>query len=114
VTNTNISTYADNSWTPGTASTATLPRLTMSQNLNNYQPNSIFLVDGSYLKLRTLELYYDLPGQLISRLKVSKARLYVRGMNLFSIDNIEIVDPEATGITYPTVSSYNVGIQIGF
>ena len=114
ISNTNISTYSDNSWTPATASTATLPRLTMSQNLNNYQANTIYLADGSYLKLRTVELYFDFPKQLLSRLKVNEARLYVRGMNLFSIDNIKIVDPEAIGITYPTVSSYNVGIQIGF
>jgi TonB-linked SusC/RagA family outer membrane protein len=114
LSNTNISTYSDNSWTPATASTATLPRLTMSQNLNNYQANSIYLADGSYLKLRTVELYYDFSGQLLTRLKVDKVRLYVRGMNLLSIDNIDIVDPEAIGATYPTVSSYNVGIQIGF
>lgn len=114
ISNTNISTFSDNSWTPATASSATLPRLTMSQNLNNYQENSIYLTDGSFLKLRTVELYYDFPGQLLSRLKVDKARLYVRGMNLFSIDNIKVVDPEAIGTTYPTVSSYIVGIQIGF
>jgi TonB-linked SusC/RagA family outer membrane protein len=114
ISNTNISTFSDNSWTPETATSATLPRLTMVQNLNNYQANTIYLVDGSYLKLRTVELYYDFPKQLLSRFKVAEARLYLRGMNLFSIDNIDIVDPEAIGTTYPTVSSYNVGIQIGF
>lgn len=114
ISNTNISTFSDDSWTPATASAATLPRLTMSQNLNNYQENTIYLTDGSFLKLRSVELYFDFPGQLLSRLKVNEARLYVRGMNLFSIDKIKVVDPEAIGTTYPTVSSYNVGIQIGF
>jgi TonB-linked SusC/RagA family outer membrane protein len=112
VSNTNISTYSDNAWTPATAATATLPRLTMSSNDNNYRPNSIWYANGSYLKLRSVELYFDLPKQLLSKMKVQKARLYVRGMNLFSIDNIKFVDPEAIGYTYPTVSSYNVGIQI--
>jgi TonB-linked SusC/RagA family outer membrane protein len=114
ISNTNISTYSDNSWTPATASTATLPRLTMSQNLNNYQANTIYLTDGSYLKLRTVEVYFDFPRELISKIKVDALRLYARGMNLFSIDKIKIVDPEAIGTTYPTVSSYNFGIQIGF
>ena len=114
ISNTNISTYSNNSWTPATATTATLPRLTMSQNLNNYQANSIYLTDGSYLKLRSVELYFDFSKQLLSKIKVNQARLYVRGMNLLSIDKIKVVDPEAIGTIYPTVSSYNVGIQIGF
>jgi len=114
VSNANISTYSDNAWTPATAATATLPRLTMSSNVNNYQPNSIWLVDGSYLKLRSVELYFDFSKQLLSKIKVNQARLYVRGMNLLSIDKIKVVDPEAIGTIYPTVSSYNVGIQIGF
>jgi TonB-linked SusC/RagA family outer membrane protein len=114
VSNTNISTYSDNSWTPTTASTATLPRLTMSQNLNNYQANSIYLADGSFLKLRTVEVYFDFPESIFSKLKVASLRVYARGINLFSIDKIKIVDPEAIGTTYPTVSSYNFGIQVEF
>jgi len=112
--NTNISTFSDDAWTPATATTATLPRLSTLENANNYKPNSVWYVDGSYLKLRSVELYFDFPKNLLSRLKVSDARLYVRGMNLLSIDNIKIVDPEEIGITYPTISSYNLGIQVGF
>ena len=114
ISNTNISTWSENSWTPENASSATLPRLTTTQNLNNYQANTLYLVDGSYLKLRSVELYFDFPKSLISRLKLGEARLYVRGMNLFSFDKIEIVDPEEIDIAYPSTSSYNVGIQIGF
>lgn len=112
--NTNISTFSDGAWTPETASTATLPRLSTLENANNYRPNSIWYADASFLKLRTVELYYNLPKNLISRIKMADARIYVRGMNLLSIDNIKIVDPEEIGITYPTMSSYNLGIQIGF
>jgi hypothetical protein len=113
-TNTNISTFSNGAWTPETATTATLPRLSTLENVNNYRPNSIWYTDGSYLKLRSVEVYYNLPRQLLSRIKLSDARIYVRGMNLLSFDHIKIVDPEAIGITYPTVSSYNLGIQIGF
>jgi hypothetical protein len=86
----------------------------MLENANNYRPNSVWYADASFLKLRTVEIYYNFPEQLASRLKLKQARVYLRGMNLFSIDNIDIVDPEAIGATYPTQSSYNVGIQIGF
>ncbi|MCK9412024.1 MAG: SusC/RagA family TonB-linked outer membrane protein [Prolixibacteraceae bacterium] len=112
--NTNISTFSNNSWTPATASMATLPRLSMTENLNNYRSNSVWLVDGSYLKLRTAEIYYNFPEQMLSRFKLKTAQLYVRGINLFSIDNIKVVDPESIGSSYPTMSSYNLGIKIGF
>jgi TonB-linked SusC/RagA family outer membrane protein len=112
--NTNISTFSDGSWTPETAATATLPRLSTLENANNYRPSSIWYADASFLKLRSVEVHYDFPANLVSRIKLDNARLYVRGMNLLSIDNIKIVDPEEIGITYPTMSSYNVGILIGF
>ncbi len=112
--NTNISHFSDNSWTSATAGTATLPRLSTKENVNNYRPNSIWIVDGSFLKLRSLEIYYNLPNRNISKLKILNTRLFIRGMNLFSIDNVNVVDPEAIGITYPTCSSYSIGIKIGF
>jgi TonB-linked SusC/RagA family outer membrane protein len=112
--NTNISTFSNDAWTPATASTATLPRLSMSENLNNYRSNSIWLVDGSYLKLRTVEIYYNFPKQMLSKFKLNAAQLYVRGINLFSIDKIKVMDPESIGSSYPTMSSYNLGIKIGF
>lgn len=112
--NNNISTFSADAWTPSTASTATLPGLTLRENANNFRPNTIWYTDASYFKLRSLELYYRLPEQAISRLGLKETTIYVRGMNLFSSDKIEIMDPEAIGLTYPTLTTYNVGIKIGF
>ena len=112
--NASITTYSNDSWTPATASTATLPRLSMSENANNYRPNTIWYANGSFLKLRSVQLYFDFPKRLLSKLKINETRLFVRGLNLLSVDNIKNVDPEAIGMTYPTVSSYNLGIQLGF
>lgn len=112
--NNSITNSSINSWTPETAATATLPRLSTLENANNYRPNSIWFTNGSFLKLRSLELYYNLPKKLISYLKLSNMRLYVRGINLFSIDNVKVLDPEAIGVTYPTLSSFNAGIKLDF
>jgi TonB-linked SusC/RagA family outer membrane protein len=112
--NNNISTYSNDSWTPATAATATLPRLTTLENANNFRPNTIWYADGSYLKLRSIELYYKLPLSIISKVKLSSATIYFRGMNLLSFDKIDVVDPEAIGLDYPTLKTYNVGIKIGF
>jgi hypothetical protein len=86
----------------------------MSENANNYQPNSTWYVDASYLKLRSVQLYYNVPKQFLSTLRLKKARLYIEGMDLFSTDNIKSMDPESTGASYPTVSTFLLGAQIGF
>lgn len=112
--NNNISTFSEGAWTAATAQSATLPRLTVSENANNFRPNSIWYKDASYLKLRSLEVYYRLPASLVSKIKLDETTIYFRGMNLLSFDNIDIVDPEAIGSTYPTTKSFNVGIKIGF
>jgi TonB-linked SusC/RagA family outer membrane protein len=112
--NTNISEFSANAWTPDNADIATLPRLTNLANDNNYRPNDIWLQSGNYLKMRQCEIYYNLPSSLSKRLRMNKAKLYARGMNLFSIDNINIVDPESIGISYPTLASYHLGFTIEF
>ena len=112
--NTSITHFSDNAWTPATAGTATLPALTMSASANNYQQNSTWYADASYLKLRSVQVYYNLPKQLLSKVKLKKARLYVEGLDLLSLDNIKSMDPESTGASYPTVSTFLVGAQIGF
>jgi hypothetical protein len=112
--NNNIATNSENFWTASTAATATYPRITTSENANNFRPNSIWYSDASYFKLRSLELYYKLPIKFISKVKLKEATVYIRGMNLLSFDNIDIVDPEAIGLVYPTLTTYNVGIKIGF
>jgi TonB-linked SusC/RagA family outer membrane protein len=112
--NTNISTFSDDHWTPATSSSATLPRLTTLDNDNNFRTNSRWIESGSYLKLRTAEFYYELPAKSIEKLKLSKARIFVRGTDLFSIDKVKVMDPEELSTGYPTLTSYNLGINVAF
>ncbi|WP_017256964.1 SusC/RagA family TonB-linked outer membrane protein [Pedobacter arcticus] len=112
--NTSISSFSNNSWTPTTAETATLPRLTLLENANNYRKNDIWLTSGDYLKLRRVDLYYNFPQGLVKKIKLEKAQLYVRGSNLFSSDNIKVTDPESIGIDYPSLATYNLGIKLEF
>jgi len=112
--NNNISEFSNDRWTPATASTATLPRLTPEKNDNNYRTSTVWQRDASYLKLRTVELYYHLPSTVVEKVKLKRAKIFVRGMNLFSIDNIKTMDPEELGTVYPTLKSYNIGLSVGF
>ena len=99
-------------WTPETSGSATIPRLTTQSNENNYQNNSLWLRDGSFLKLRNLTFSYTFPKDLI---KFAEMQLYVQGTNLFSIDNLKMFDPEVIGgRTYPALRSYFVGLKFNF
>jgi len=109
-----ISDIALGRWTPETASTATYPRLSASNNLNNFQPSSFWQRDGSFIKLRSVELGYNLPENAVEKIRLSGARVFVNGTNLFSLDHMDgLTDPETlTG--YPAVRSFSIGAKIQF
>lgn len=104
--------YYKNRWTPQTAGQAKYPRLTNEGNNNNFRPNSLWLVDRSYIKLRNVELSYSLPQAMLKSLGMHGATIYARGMNLFSIDDIPVLDPEQLSAGYPLMRSYSLGIEL--
>jgi len=114
VGNKNISQhYYNNRWTAENQD-ALYPRLTTLANANNVKNSNIWLQDLSYLKLRTVEIYYNLPKTLVGKLKLSNAQIFARGYNLFSLDKMNVGDPEAYGVNYPMYRSVNVGMKINF
>lgn len=115
INNTTLSShYYENRWTPENQN-AKYPRLSSQSNANNYQTNTIWLADRSFLKLRNAEVYYKFPKALMKKTKVlGSAKLYVRGTDLFCADHIDVADPEAYGVTTPLNKSVIVGITIGF
>ena len=113
INNTNISQYAyDNRWTPQNQN-AKFPRLSSQSNANNYQTSTLWLADRSFIKLRNLEVYYKLPAWLKKTKVVNAAKLYVRGIDLFSFDHIDENDPEAYGIN-PMTKSVALGLSVTF
>ena len=61
---------------------------------NGTDPSSRYLYDGSYLRVKAITLSYTLPSNVVKRLKLEKAKFYVRGQNLFTITNYPLWDPE--------------------
>lgn len=108
-------------WTPETASTARFPRLTTNPTTIN-SPSSylsdFWLIDATYLRLKTVELGYQLPDRWLP-FKMNNARLYVSGYNLLTWTNYSLYqqDPEVTsntaGDAYQNQRVVNLGIQIG-
>lgn len=111
--NNTISThYYNRRWTPATAGSATYPRLSTEENSNNFRPNSVWLTDRSYVKLRSLKVSYSLPSSVVNSMKLDKLQIVLRGRNLFSIDNIPVLDPEHLSSGYPILRSYSAGIEV--
>lgn len=115
INNTTISNhYYENRWTPENQN-AKYPRLSSESNANNYQTNTIWLADRSFLKLRNLEIYYRLPQSWMQKTKIlGSAKVYVRGIDLLCFDHIEVADPESYGVKNPLTKSIVAGLTIGF
>lgn len=116
VGNTTISQYYyDNRWTPETASTAKFPALSSTSNANNYNTNTLWMFDRSFFKLRNIEVYYNFPKALLAKTKLlNAAKLYVRGVDLFSFDHLDESDPEVFGATNPLNRSIVAGLSVTF
>ncbi len=89
--------------------------------------NSRFIEDGSFLRVRNATVAYNLPSNLLDRINVSSARVYLSGQNLFTFTNYSGLDPENqnTGgglrptlgsdyLTQPQPRIYMVGVNLGF
>lgn len=114
IDNTNISQYYfDNRWTPSKQN-AKFPALSSQSNANNYRNNTVFLADRSFLKLRNVELYYNLPQNLLQKtVFVKGAKFYVRGHDLLSFDKLDVSDAEAYG-TAQLYKSVVLGLSLTF
>lgn len=108
-----VSDIALGRWTPATAATATYPRLSTTDNTNNYLSSTFWNRSGDFIKLRSAELAYTLNTNLIKKVKLSSAKIYINGTNLFSIDDFEYGDPE-TFSGYPTLRTLSLGTRIQF
>lgn len=108
--------YADDHWSEDNRNIyAMWPRLTPVANLNNTQRSTWFLQDGSFLRLKQLEVGYSMQD-LANKLKISNMRLYFSGSNLFLWSNFKLWDVEmaADGLGYPIQKVFNVGLNLTF
>lgn len=115
INNTNIAQHVfENRWSPdNNNANAEFPRLSSSSNANNYQTSTFWLRDRSYLKLRNVEVYYNLPSCILEKTKfIQAAKVYVRGVDLFTSDKIDNVDAASYGATNPLTRSIALGLAV--
>lgn len=108
--------YYDGRWSPSNPDpSAAFPRLSTTSNANNYQTSTYWQRDRSFLKLRNVEVYYNLPKSLMQKTGfVNTAKVYVRGVDLLCFDHLDDADPESYGVTNPLNKSIVAGVQLSF
>jgi len=103
-------------WTPATAETATYPALHIGGISQNHVLNSFFQKNNPYLRLKNVEVAYNLTFKKSAAVK--GMRIYASGVNLFTWDKLKVVDPEtptgSTGAIYPQTKGYSFGVNMQF
>jgi len=102
-------------WT--TANTgSSIPALTTNNTGNEGRASTYFVENGSYAKLRQIQIGYNLSSKILERFKMSSARFYLSGQNLLTIKSSSLTcsDPENPNWAYPNTTSISFGLQLGF
>ncbi|MGQ8335472.1 SusC/RagA family TonB-linked outer membrane protein [Sunxiuqinia sp. A32] len=93
------------------------PQLSALATQNNFVNSNYWIIDGSFLKLRNVELGYTLPHKLTQRFGVNDIKVFTRGYNLLTLSKIKDLDPENinAGIeNFPLCSTLSAGISVSF
>ncbi len=94
----------------------TYPRLEPGSNASKL-PADFWYVDGSYIRLKNVELGYTLPERISNIISASSVRFYVNGLNLMTFDSypVKYQDPEQNNeLLYPVFKAYNIGLNVTF
>lgn len=104
-----------NAWTTANTS-STIPALTTSNTADEGRASSYYVENGSYAKLRSLQIGYNIPAALLKKVRMSNARVYLSGQNLLTIKSKSLTapDPENTDWNYPLATSVSFGLQLSF
>jgi TonB-linked SusC/RagA family outer membrane protein len=104
-------------WTPENPD-ARHPAYYANYNRNYYATNSWWILDGSFVKLRNVQLGYNVPSQFAQRVGVDRLRFYVTGKNLWTRSKLGIdLDPEYPWVRadyYPQTKVFSIGTDISF
>lgn len=107
--------YADNHWSEENKDIYALwPKLSNTLNENNTQKSTWFMRDGAFLRLKSVELGYNLPQHIGEKLHLANVRFYLNGSNLFLMSKFKLWDVEmgGNGLGYPVQRVINLGVSL--
>jgi len=119
-----ISGLLDKAW-HGEGTSNSIPRVSnIDKNLNYTRFSDFYVEDGSFMRLKNIQLGYTLPQKISKTVGLSRCRFYVSGQNLLTITGYDGVEPEVAGDevlnfgfagwTYPVLPTYLMGVNINF
>jgi len=115
-----------NAWTPEREAKGLpidYPALSAFNSSSQAYPSNYWLENTSYIRIKNMEIGYNLPVQLIQRIGAKRIRVYANGFNIVTWDNMKNkgYDPEALNsafgsgpLSYPIYKVYNVGVNVAF
>jgi len=110
-----------NRWTPETETTATYPRLGIGGAPLTREPSTFQYINSAFLRLKSLELGYNVPHRMISGWGMSALRVFIGGSNLLTFDKVGFIDPEYNaqengnrGNSYPQTKFFSLGVNVSF
>jgi TonB-linked SusC/RagA family outer membrane protein len=109
--------YAANRWTPDNPNAPGPRTFNRTDEYWVANPNTYFLRDASFIRLKSVEIGYHVPGRIAARMGVHDLRLYASGYNLFLWDQFRVLDPEtrdSQGQYYPQQRVFNAGASVTF
>lgn len=106
----------------GESTSNTMPRFSWTNNNDNYRISDLYVKNGTYARIKNIQLGYTLPKMWTSKFFVERLRLYVAAENLFTFTSYKGFDPEinadaSNGIDrgyYPQARTFTVGLDLGF
>lgn len=109
--------YADDHWSEDNRNVYALwPRLSLSRMENNMQRSTWFMRDGSFMRLKQVELGFNVPKDFQRKLHTSTLRIYLNATNLFVLSSFKLWDVEmgGNGLSYPLQRVVNLGVNLTF
>lgn len=124
ITFTNYQTFWLDRWTPENPSDK-YPRLVSLDQNNNQRPSDFYLEDGSFFRMRNLQIGYTIPKHISVKAKIQECRIFFTANNVFTLTTYQGFDPDIgtngwildTGIDkgfYPTAKSFGGGVKLTF
>ncbi|NGM60761.1 TonB-dependent receptor [Sphingobacterium sp. SGG-5] len=106
--------YANDHWSEDNRNLKALwPRLNDITSTNNTKVSTWFMRNGSFLRIKQVELGYTFKETLTRRIGIDKIRMYINGTNLYNFSKFKLWDVEmgSNGLGYPLQQVYNFGVQ---
>ena len=115
ITNLNKGRRLLDAWSPQNPG-SNIPAVSTMDNNNEKRVSTYFVENGSYAKLRTIQLGYNFPKSICEKIHLSRLRMYLSAQNLFTIKskNFTGVDPENANFGYPIPLNITFGLNVSF